>query len=189
MSVLKRTKDFYLYVKENRSLKEQHWHFTKSNNNVSFGHKLHILDLFMYVREDKRTYVIQEDGSQPLTQGEWDWFFEELERHKEDALFLFKEGNYTRSVATGEESWKMKELYDTLITHRNPEFRIHVGFDLLRMSVQNRSYHVNVSFDWEQLGIRLEDKPRRLDKLFSIPKVLDAHLKHLQTQRKTSTKR
>lgn len=187
MSVLKRTKDFYLHVKESRSLKEQHWHFTKSNNNVSFGHKLHILDMFMYVKEDKRTYVVQEDGSKPLTQDEWDWFFKELKRHDEDALFLFKEENDVRSVATGEASLKMKILYDTLIAYRNPAFRIHVGFDLLRMSIQNRSYHVNVSFDWEQMGIRLEDKPRRLDKLFTIPKELNAHLKHLQ--RATASKK
>jgi hypothetical protein len=159
MSVLKLFKKFYIYIKEKRELKEEYWHFEINSHQVSFRNKPHIFELYISVSEDKRTYFIEEQGTKKITQEEWDWFYKLLNAHNVDSLFIFRNNesinDFYETVSTGSKSKKLEELYKCVLEHKGSSHPIQRMSDSIEIKIKNKSYPVNLKFDWDEGGIIL----------------------------------
>lgn len=87
-----------------------------------------------------------------------------------------------KTVATGKESEKMKELYDGLIQFYKPSHiaSIKTSTDWIIVPIRNRSNSVHVYFNWDSLSITIKDQPRRLNKTFGTVKEIKQFMSTLK---------
>ena len=184
MSVLKIFKNFYIYLKENRNLKEEYWNFEKNSGTVRFGHKAHILELYVSVSEDKRTYFVEEQGSKRITQEEWSWFYNLLKEQEIDSLFIFRNkeslNDFCETISIGSESKKLEELYKCVLEHKDPSYPMKRTSDSLEIKMKNKSYLVDLRFDWNNAGINLSDS--RMNKNYYETKEINKYFKRFKNK-------